>query len=41
MCSADLTIGNWQGVIVMSTYTVAQFLTVTGFRTGLRAGAAA
>jgi uncharacterized membrane protein YhhN len=38
---ADLAIGNWQAVIVMSTYTAAQFLIVTGFRTGLRARAAA
>lgn len=38
---ADLAIGRWQGVIVMGTYVVAQFLIVTGFRTGLGAGAGA
>jgi uncharacterized membrane protein YhhN len=34
---AGLDIGRWQGVIVMGTYTVAQFLIATGFVDGLRA----
>jgi uncharacterized membrane protein YhhN len=33
---ASLDLGVWEGVIVMGTYTVAQFLIVTGFVSGLR-----
>ena len=32
---ADLHLGNWEGVIVMTTYVIAQYLIVTGFARAL------
>ena len=33
---ANLDLGVWEGLIVMGTYAVAQFLIVTGFVSGLQ-----